>query len=351
MGFNNDVASEHFKNFSDKPTKKSNIINPFHGGIALGAIYAMNDLSSSETAVLIFIGSQTDFRHDGHSSPSISKKEISAATKISRSTVTRVLISLVSKNYLYIENNFDQDGYKIENTYYLADYLFLKYAEMMYANFGRAHHEPTEGSPRACILTSVADSSSDSFFDFDHKEKKINNNECLKSCGSVGEAEALSTHQTGMVQAELRTNSPKANMAQERVEFFDSELDDSFEEKTPIVNSKDQFKSKIQKTKDDHPEYTLPIVTYSHRKMIGIFRITDPEIKKKSFVLDNDIHSFTDQILIKYGPIGHNVIDLLFTDMVELGKCGKITWDLNKAFQRLDIAYKKLLTKMENTDK
>jgi hypothetical protein len=77
--------------------------------------------------------------------------------------------------------------------------------------------------------------------------------------------------------------------------------------------------------------------------MIAIFRPTDPILKKKCFVKDNDIHFFTDQILIKYGHISQNVIDILFTDMVQAGKCGQIAWDVNKAYQRVEIAYQRWL--------
>lgn len=311
---------------------KSKIINPFHGGIALGAIYAMDDLNSSETAVLIYIGSQTDFRHDGHSAPSRSKKQISESVKISRATVTRVLISLVEKSYLYLENNFDENGYKIENTYYLTDYLFTKYVEMMCVKYGRAHHEPTEGSPRACYNTSVAIASDDSLILAERSEEK--NNEIkpidFKSCGSQAEGAGLSLHQNDITEDKI-PNSPMANMAHD--ENIEDEIDDIF----PSVQN--QFEAKIAHAKKEYPEYRELKVTSSHRKMVLIFK---PKASLKSFVRDNDILFLTDQIIEKYGKESHAIIDSLFTYATENGKCGELAWNVNTVWALINAIKKRL---------
>jgi hypothetical protein len=329
---------------SKNTPKKSKIIDPFHGGRNLEAIYAMDDIAGIETAVMIFLGSQLNFKDFLHSKVTISVNQISQSIKFKKTAIKEAIKNLIDKNYLYVENNFDARGFKIENTYSLTDYLFICYVEKKQRQVVDSRQTAIDGRETASNLPLIRNS--DFVPDFEEEKEKENNDIYIKTVRSGGVAEPLSPQQTDI---EERTDSPTAKTAH-GIKGFDSDLDDGFKERKPIVNSKDQFKSKVQKTKEEHPEYILPIVTQSHRKMIAIFRITDPDLKRKSFVLDNDIHAFTDQILSKYGRLGHNVIDLLYSDMVELKKCGKIAWDINKAFQRLDIAYKKLLKKSEDEE-
>lgn len=336
MNFANKSGCENCNYRSNKNQKKLEIINPFGGGTALAAIYAMDDLDCYETSIMVFIGAKTDLKDpENVIAPTIRKREIQKATKIGRTKMTQCLTDLVTKNYLYIENNFDEFNSQQESTYYLSEYLFNKYADMMHSKVDGRGAVIRQGGGRntACYNTSVATRSDWIPDESERSEENINekNQIDFKIGGSQAEGEGLSLHQLD-AQEEKNLISPMAN------EPPPVEIDFDFD------SVQNQFAKRIGNAKTDElPAKEYKLVTDMHKKMIAIFRPTDPQLKKQCFVKDNDIHFFTDQILIKYGELSHNVIDMLFTDMVKAGKCGQIAWDVNKAYQRLEIAYQRWL--------
>jgi hypothetical protein len=330
---------------------QSQIFNPFHGGIALGAIYAMDDLDAYETSILVFIGSKLVVHGDHHAWLKMSKREIISATKIGRSKVTQVIQTLLDKSYIYVESNFDEFNSQQENTYYLSDYLFAKYIEMYESRPKRRQSVTTPavlrtppGHEAACYNTSVASLSSvvDSLEAERSEEKENKNNNIeLKYCGSGVEDEPLRLCQSCRNFEQKEDSGSPSDRSAHKLEEVDLGNFEDIQKKK--ISAKDQFEAKISQVAIDHPEYIPLKVTSSHRKMIAIFRITDPKVKKKSWVKDNDIHFFTDQVFDKYGDIAHNIIDVLYKDMKDTGKCGQIAWDINTAFKRVEIAYSRYL--------
>jgi hypothetical protein len=298
--------------YSQKKSLKSKIFFASSGGIALNAVYAMDDLNVYETTVLIFIGANTDFREQEIIYPSIRKKDIQNATKISRATLTRVLCQLVSKSYLYIQNNSDENGYDVESTYFLTDYLFSEYAKKWYAMFGEAHREPPGGSQGACYYTSVA-IPSEVAPPFSEEKEKEKNTAFNKPCGSRAEGEGLSPRQIDAVPPD----SPKANTAHDELEDIFPPYD---------IRPKTQFGKRIEKAKHDNPDLKFLKVTESHRKMVMMFK---PDPRLKSFVRDNEIYFMTDQVLEMYGHQGHAIIEKLFIYFKENSKCGQMAWNVN----------------------
>jgi hypothetical protein len=310
---------------------RSKIFNPFHGGIALGAVYGLDDVNVYETAILIFIGSRHDFHEDTQILARVSRKEICKETKMSMPTFCRSIKSLIDKNYLYIENNYDDNGLQVENTYYISDYLFYKYAELKGVNL-REYHRDTPGvSHREIYNTSVATGSIDPCLfseRSDIEEKNKNKNNELNSCGSQAEGEGLSLQQNDI---EI-PDSPKANTAHESKD----ELNDLFFDDVKVSS---QFSKKISQAKIDNPELKALRVTESHRKMVMMFR---PDPKIKSFVRDNDIYFMTDEIIGRYGQQSHAIITQLFTFFNDNGKCGQMAWNVNAVWELIEAAKKTL---------
>jgi hypothetical protein len=329
---------------SNNSPLRSKIFDPFHGGRALGAIYGLDDINVYETAILLFIGNKHVFHEEDRILARVSRKEICKATKISLPTFCRSVKSLIDKNYLYISNNYDNNGLQVENTYYITDYLFIKYAASRGVNLREYQAETPGVSHREIYNTSVAIPS----FDVDsleaerseEKENKNNNIE-LKYCGSGAEGEPLSLCQSCRNFEKIEDSGYPSDRSAHKLEEVDLGNFEDIQKKK--ISAKDQFEAKISQVAIDHPEYIPLKVTSSHRKMIAIFRITDPKVKKKSWVKDNDIHFFTDQVFDKYGDIAHNIIDVLYKDMKDTGKCGQIAWDINTAFKRVEIAYSRYL--------
>lgn len=339
----NDSQIDQINFNSNNSPLRSKIFDPFHGGRALGAIYGLDDINVYETAILLFLGSKNDFKDETQILARVSRKEICKATKLTMPTFCRSVKSLIDKNYLYVSNNYDDNGLQVENTYYLTDYLFIKYAASRGVNL-REYHTDTPGvSHREIYNTSVAiapDGASLEAEQIGIKEKEINNID-LKYCASEAEGEPLSLCQSCRNYEQIEDSGLASPISAHDNE---NDLDDIFPEP---IKAKDQFATKIKKTTDEHPEYITPRVTPSHRKMVQIFRITDPQVKKKSFVKDNDIYFMTDQILEKHGKDGHAIIDQLYKDMIEEGLCGKLPWNLKSVWIMIDVAFTKMIEKNE----
>jgi DNA-binding MarR family transcriptional regulator len=298
------------------PTYKTlDFFNPTSGGIALNAVFAMLDLGALETLVMIFFGSRTDFRNQKAIAPTVSKREISKNTRIGISTLKRILKSLVEKGYLYVVNNFDEDGFQLESTYHLTDYLFMKYAELSHVMFEGARREPPGGSERASVITSVAIPSEVDFPFSEEKENKINQIS-KNSRDREAEGEPRSLHQNDIhpAQFEQRTDSPMANTAH-------TDLDVDFSDTVSIKKS------------------STPKVTKWHRKMVLIFK---PGPQTKSYVRDNDILFMTDEIFEKYGDNARWMIDDLYSWAKDNDKFGKLKWNPNAIWEVMEMAKNKL---------
>lgn len=314
----------------------SKIFNPFHGGTAFGAIYAMDDLDAYETSVLIFIGSKLVVNGDHHSWLKISKREIIRATKIGRSKVTQVIQTLHDKSYIYIESNFDEFNSQQENTYYLSDYLFEKYCEIIEQkkSSGQCVTTPAvlrtpPGHGTACYNTSVAISSEDDFEFAERSEKKeikIDKIELTGGGSPEAESNGLSLHQNS-IEVIGANNLATPNMAPPPDEL----------ESIGFESVGEQFNNRIKKARNELKS-DYKIVTDYHRKMLAIFRPTDPQLLKKCWVRDNDILFFTDQVFEKYGQECCAIIDKLFTYALDNGKCGKLAWDVNTAWSLINAA-------------
>ena len=63
-----------------------------------------------------------------------------------------------------------------------------------------------------------------------------------------------------------------------------------------------------------------------------------PKPSLKSFVKDNDIHFFTDQVIEKFGEQSHAIITYMYTYMVEHGICGNKAWDVCYAWELVNSA-------------
>jgi hypothetical protein len=314
---------------------RSKIFNPFHGGRALGAVYGLDNVNVYETAILIFIGSKHDFHDDTQILARVSRKEICRETKISMPTFCRSIKSLIEKNYLYIENNYDDNGLQVENTYYISDFLFYKYAELKGVNLREYHTETPGVSHREIYNTSVAISPIDPCFPperSDIEEKNKNKNNELNLRGSQAEGEGLSLQQNGIEMREEIPDSPTANTARESKD----ELNELFVDDVKVSS---QFSRKISQAKIDNPELKALRVTESHRKMVMMFR---PDPKIKSFVRDNDIYFMTDEIIGRYGQQSHAIITQLFTFFSDNGKCGQMAWNVNAVWELIEAAKKTL---------
>ncbi|RPH41137.1 MAG: hypothetical protein EHM87_20480 [Burkholderiales bacterium] len=311
---------------------KSKIIDPFAGGRCLNAVYHRDDLTGIQTAIMIYFGGRLDFRDFLHSKITVSVSQICKAIKFKETAVRRAIKELIEMGYIYVENNFDERGFKIENTYSISDYFFKCYVDSLLSHVVDSRETMYDSRETMSNIPVFNDPLSEAQRS-EEKENKINQLS-LKSRGSEAEGEPLSQHRID-AQEERNLISPMANEPPP-IEIDDMDFD--------FDSVQNQFSKRIGKAKtNDLPNKEFKIVTDLHKKMIAIFRPTDPILKKKCFVKDNDIHFFTDQILIKYGHISQNVIDILFTDMVEAGKCGQIAWDVNKAYQRVEIAYQRWL--------
>ena len=288
---------------------KSKIIDPFHGGRCLEAIYTIKDLTGVETSLLIYLGSQLNFKDFHHSKVTVSVNQISTAIKFKSSAIKSAIKSLSNKSYLMIENNFDEFGFKIENTYSISDYLFQCYVE------SKACQVVDSRETTMCQVVDSRETTSylpSSIPEEIQSSKKKKNNKDQKSC--VGRSPSLRQKDTHII----------------------NNLDDSF---VPEENS-----NKIPIEKQSNPLQPLqtvkPIVTPQHNKMVSIFT-PNPELR--SYVKRNDILSITDHFISKHGDVALKAIDWLFDYVMERDLCGTAKWSIKHTKQAFNDALQHVL--------
>lgn len=292
---------------------KSKIIDPFAGGRCLNAVYHRDDLTGIQTAIMIYFGGRLDFRDFLHSKITVSVSQICKAIKFKETAVKRAIKELIEMGYIYVENNFDERGFKIENTYSISDYFFKCYVDSLLSHVVDSRETTYDSRETTSNIPVFNDPLSEAQRS-EEKENKINQIS-KNSRDREAEGEPRSLHQNDIKQRllEQRTDSPMANSAHDdvnEIDFFDTE----------------------KKTK-------LPKVTKWHRRMVMIFK---PDIELKSFVRDNDILFLTDEIFEKYGDLAKEMIDDVYAWAKDNGKLGKIKWKANRVWEAMDIAKNKI---------
>jgi hypothetical protein len=327
---------------------KSKIIDPFHGGRCLEAIYTLKNLTGIETSLLIYLGSKLNFKDFHHSKVTASVSHISNAIKFKSSAIKSAIKSLSNKSYLIIENNFDHNGSKIENTYSISDYLFQCYVELKACHVDDSR-ETTMVSRETTMHSRETTSYIPSSLPDSNPEIQIletnnfNDNEkiCVVSGGEAYVPPKL-THSDTKQRLEYQTLSHENLNSSVQGDFDIEEIE--FEKPMKTVN--EQFNSRIVKAAQEVLNNKTPRVTPSHRKMVAVFR---PKASLKSFVQDNDIHFMTDQVLEKYGDYGHVIIEYLYQNQIKYKKLGELAWNPNEVWRLIDTSKKLLDEEKENT--
>jgi hypothetical protein len=267
--------------------QKSKIFDPFHGGRNLSAVYAMDNLTGIETAIMIFIGGRLDFRDFAHSKVTASTAEISQEIKFSRNAVKNGLRGLSEKSFLFIENNFDERGFKIENTYSITDYFFQCYKEKMLCHVVDGLEKAIDGLEKASNLPLFNDPEFEAERSEEEKKEPIKN--------------ARDGHSPSLCQEDARG------------------LDNSFV--------------------SDKEEKTKPRVTAAHNKMVILFT---PRPELKSYVHRNTILALTDELIGKHGKMAVKAINRLYDDLIAEDLCGKFEWSVKRTLSFFNEALEKI---------
>jgi len=308
---------------SKNTPQKSKIIDPFHGGRNLDAIYAMDDLTGIETAILIFLGGQLNFKNILHSKVTISLNQISESIKFKKTAIKVAIKSLVDKGYLYLENNFDLRGFKTENTYSITDYLFNCYVEKNTMRHVVDSRFPTiDGRETASNLPLFNDPDSEAERSEEEKNEKTKN-------ARVGRSPSPRQKDTRVINFDdsLVSGEKKLSLGGEVKLSLGGE---TIPNKTPFENEFQAVKS---------PKIDKPIVTPAHNKMVLLFT---PRPELKSFVHRNTILALTDELIGKHGKMAVKAINRLYTDLMKEDLCGSFPWSIKRTMSFFNEALEKL---------
>lgn len=271
------------------------------------AIYTLNDLTGIETSLLIYLGSKLNFKDFHHSKVTASVTQISKAIKFKSSAIKSAIKSLTDKSYLIVENNFDANGFKIENTYSISDYLFQCYVE------SKVCQVVDSRLPTKCQVVDSRLPTSKIPYSMPSSENQKNDN---SENARVGRSPSL---------------------CQKDARVLDKNLDDSF---VPEIPNQIPFENGLPISGE--PKASKPMVTLSHNKMVLMFT---PRPELKSFVHRNTILAFTDDLIIKYGELAHNAINKLYDNLVAEELCGAARWSIKRTTDVFNLALKEVTKK------
>jgi len=279
-------------------TAQKKLIDVYSGGRHLNAIDSNTTLNMSQKHLMLVLGAQLDFRDIQKSKRYISVRALSEKMSCSPRMIHKITSELKAMGYIEIEHRFEDNKQK-SNYYSITNRVFLEH----YDKIGSAQYS---GGGVNNVQTEIPKKELP-------QENKIISKDIILCAHTANLADIVDID-IGQIELEIE------------------------EEKSPIP-VQEQFATRIKKRASELAKDRPPRVTSSHRKMIAVFR---PKASLKSFVKDNDIYFFTDQVIEKFGQESHAIMDKLFTYSTEHCKCGEIAWDINHAWELINIAKKVL---------
>jgi DNA-binding MarR family transcriptional regulator len=280
------------------PQKKS-LIDVYSGGRHLNAIDFNTTLNMSQKHLMLVLGSQLDFRDIQKSKRYISVKALSEKMSCTPRMIHKITSELKAMGYIEIEHRFEDNKQK-SNYYSITDKVFLEYCAKIWP-------EQYSGGGVNNMRTEIPKKELP-------QENKIISKDIILCAHAANLADVVDID-IDQIELEIDAEMP-------------------LEEKSSI-SVQEQFSKRIKKRAAEIAKDRPPRVTTSHRKMIAMFR---PKPSLKSFVKDNDIHFFTDQVIEKFGERSHAIIAYLFTRQTDAGKCGEIPWSVNKSWEYINAA-------------